>query len=80
MVAILELIGAIGPCQVAFEKIHLLKNILVDPDMTDIQTNVICALLQLGFTGLRLLVELASKDFNSMQSSLLGSLLNIRTI
>ena len=45
MVAILELIGAIGPCQVAFEKIHLLKNILVDPDMTDIQTNVICALL-----------------------------------
>jgi len=45
VVAILELIGAIGPCQVALEKINLLKNILVDPDMTDLQPNVICALL-----------------------------------
>lgn len=45
MVAILELIGRIGPCQVFFERLSALKNILVDPEMIDIQQNCICALL-----------------------------------
>jgi hypothetical protein len=58
----------------------VIKSILVDPDMAELQTNCICALLQLGFHGLKLIVELASKDFNSMQNSLLGSLLNVRAI
>jgi len=66
VVAILELIGSIGPCQVFFERMSALKNILIDPDMIDIQANCICTLLQLGFPGLKMLVELSSKDFNSL--------------
>lgn len=66
IVAALEVIGLIGPCQAALEKIQTIKNILTDPDMSELQTNCIVAMLQLGFTGLKVIVELAAKDFNSL--------------
>lgn len=80
IVAALEVVGLVGPCPAALEKIMLIKNILVDPDMSELQTNCVCALLQLGFTGLKIVVDLAAKDFNSLQPSLLSTLLNVRTI
>jgi hypothetical protein len=56
----------IGACAASFDKIFLIKNILVDPDMSELQTNCVVALLQLGFVGFKLIVDLAAKDFNSL--------------
>lgn len=80
IVAALEVVGHLGACPAALDKIQLIKNILVDPDMSELQTNCVCALLQLGFVGLKIVVDLAAKDFNSLQPSLLSTLLNVRTI
>ena len=41
---------------------------------------MVCALLQLGFSGLQIVVDLAARDFNSMQPALLATLLNVRTV
>ena len=80
IVAALEVVGLIGACAASFDKIFLIKNILVDPDMSELQTNCVVALLQLGFVGFKLIVDLAAKDFNSLQPQLLSTLLNVRTI
>jgi hypothetical protein len=51
--ACLEVIGLLGPCQQSISKIGTIKAIICDPLMYDMQTNTLCALLQLGFEGLR---------------------------
>jgi hypothetical protein len=56
----------IGACAASFDKIFLIKNILVYPDMSEPQTNCVVALLQLGFIGFKLIVDLAAKDFYSL--------------
>ena len=67
IVAVLELLGLIGPCQSSLMQLSQIKNILVDPEASDLLSNTVCCLLQQGFSGLKLLVELATKDFNSLQ-------------
>lgn len=74
------MIGLVGPCQAALDKINVIKNVLVDPDQQDLFTNCVCALLQLGFKGLEVIIDLATKDFNSLQPALLQTLLQVRSI
>ena len=53
IVACLEVIGLLGPCYQSISKMATIKAIICDPEMFDMQTNALCALLQLGFEGLR---------------------------
>lgn len=61
-------------------KMYLLRQILLDPQMHDVQTMSIICLLQLGYDGVKTLIELASKDFSSAQPAILSHLVQVRSI
>lgn len=53
---------------------------MCEPLMSGLQTNCLTCLLQLGYEGLRHLIELATKDYNRLQPFILCNLLQIRAV
>lgn len=80
LVAALEVIGFIGPNEKSFERIQVIRQLICEPHLAHLQTNCMACLLQLGYEGLRHLVELATKDYNRLQPLILANLLHIRAI
>ena len=66
LAAALEVIGFIGPNEKSYERVQVIRQILCEPVMSSLQSNCVACLLQLGYEGLRHLVELATKDYNRL--------------
>ena len=76
----LEVIGFIGPNEKSYERIQVIRQLMCEPAMQSMQVNCMACLLQLGYEGLRHLVELATKDYNRLQPFILCNLLQIRAV
>ena len=53
---------------------------MCEPVMSSLQGSCLACMLQLGYEGLRHLVELATKDYNRLQPFILCNLLQIRAV
>ena len=75
LAAALELLGVIGPNERSHMRMSVIKQIMCERSLYSIHINCLCALLQLGIEGLRMLVDLATKDYNGLQPFILCNLL-----
>lgn len=66
MVCVLEVLGLIGPTERSIARIGIIKGILCEPSLKRLQLACFCTLIQLGFEGFQSIIELASKDYNSL--------------
>lgn len=80
LLSALEVIGFIGPNERSLQRISVIKGLLCEPSLRRLQMACFCTLVQLGFEGFQAIVELASKDYNSLQSVLLENLLQLSAI
>lgn len=53
---------------------------MCEPNLQSLQVHCFSCLMQLGYIGFLNLIELASKDYNSLNTFILQELLNVRTI
>ncbi len=75
MMSALEVIGLVGPNDRSLARIGIIKGLMCEPTLKRLQLSCFCTLIQLGFEGFSAIIELASKDFNSLQTFLLQNLL-----
>ena len=80
LAAALEVVGFIGPNQRSFQRIQIIRQLICEPVLCSIQLNCLCCLLQLGYEGLKTIIELATKDYNKLQPFILCNLLQVRAI
>lgn len=66
LAAALEVVGFIGPNQRSFQRIQIIRQLICEPVLCSIQLNCLCCLLQLGYEGLKTIIELATKDYNKL--------------
>lgn len=66
LAAVLEVVGLIGPYERSLARIGILKGLLCEPSLKRLQMNCFSTLIQLGFAGFQAIVDLASKDYNSL--------------
>lgn len=80
MKAALEVIGLMGSSEKAHEKINVLKGLICEPQLRDLQLNLFACIVKLGYVGFAALVEIASKDYSNLQTFLLNNLLQLRPV
>jgi hypothetical protein len=56
----------IGPNDRSLSRMGIIKALLCDPSLRNIQVHCFCALLSMGYDGFHSLVDLAAKDYNSL--------------
>lgn len=67
----LEIVGVIGPNERTLERIGVIKGLMCDPGQRRLQMSCFCTLMSLGFDGFLSLLDLAQRDFNSLQTFIL---------
>lgn len=78
LVAILELIGFIGITEISVNSASIIRTILCTADSgSDLQLTAINTLVLLGYPGLQVLLEIASKDYQQLQQVILSRLCSI---
>jgi hypothetical protein len=80
MACALEIISLLGPQEKSFLKLGVIKGLMCEPNLRRLQMSCLCTLLQLGFEGFLALLDLASKDFNGLQTFILNNVLQVRAI
>ncbi len=75
LVCTLEAIGMIGPNEKSISRLGILKSLLCEPTLKHLQLHCFCAMMKLGYAGLHAVLDICSKDYNSLQSFLLYHLL-----
>jgi len=58
----------------------MIKGLMCEPQSKSLQLHCFCCLVKLGFAGFQAIVDIASKDYNSLQSFLLHHLLQLRQV
>jgi hypothetical protein len=80
LVAVLELIGYLGPSDRSIMRLPVLKSMVSEPALEHVQKNVICTMLQLGYEGLCAAVDVGTKDINGSQAPILKCILSLRAV
>ena len=78
--AALEVIGFIGPNEKSFERIPILRQLICENTLETLQLNCLACLLQLGYEGLKHVIELATRDQGGLQGYVLCNLLQVRAV
>ncbi len=81
----LEVIGLFGDREEIklMNRLSILKNLLSDHEaiiQNDMVPNVLAAMLQIGFDGLREIIDIAERDVNSLQSQIVSVLIQMRVL
>ena len=64
-------------------RLSILKNLLTDQEaivQNDMVPNVLAAMIQVGFEGLRELIDIAERDVNALQGTIVKILIKMRVL
>ena len=67
----------------ANQRLNILKNLLTDQEaivQNDMVPNVLAAMIQVGFEGLRELIDIAERDVNGLQATIVKILIKMRVL
>jgi len=78
LVTALELIGFLGPNEISCNSVSIIRAILFNSENgSNLQTTCINTLVMLGYQGLLILIDIASKDYQQLQQAILSRLCDI---